>query len=270
MRRWLLIILSLVSLYAFAQSDRKDFYHRSKKAMVYPYENVKRYESDSIIYQDDSIRVTFEFEYIPLNGVKYLMIDILNRTDNRIYVEWENVRLNQTKFKFLFDSLHKDDLKKEDECIFGGESSGYRFLEKDFNVTSSKVDNKEIYLRKRGDTELQVRLPIRFQDKTKDYKFIFKFSKYSEEEIDSLYALNKEMMAKKKNLKKGMSRDEVEEIMGKPISESIMETNWGSSRAVKFYSHGVKKGDVILSYPFINIFMRAGVLSKAAEVAKFD
>jgi len=71
-------------------------------------------------------------------------------------------------------------------------------------------------------------------------------------------------------LKKGMSRDDVEEIMGKPISESIMETNWGSSRAVKFYPHGVKKGDVILSYPFINIFMRAGVLSKAAEVAKFD
>ena len=265
-----LLLLLILPAITMAQGKRNDFYHKSKKVMVYPYEVVKRYESDSIIFQDSIIRVAFEFEYIPLNGVKYLMLDILNRTDERIYVEWENVRLNKNKIKFVLDSSHKKDLKIEDECIIGGESSGYRFIEKDFSVTSSKVENGDIYLRKWGDTDFQVILPIKIGEKIRDYKFNFKFEKYSEEEIDSLYSLACKIEEKRKMLKKGMSRNEVENIMGKPISESIMETNWGSSRAAKFYPTGVKKGDEILSYPFMNVFMRNGVMAKAAFVTKYD
>lgn len=267
---FILFLLMFLPAIAMAQVKRNVFYSKSKKMMVYPYEAVKRYESDSIIYQDSIIRVTFEFEYIPLNGVKYLMLDILNRTEERIYVEWDNVRLNKNKIKFVLDSSHKKDLKIEDECIIGGESSGYRFIEKDFSVSSSKIEKGDIYLRKWGNTDFQVILPIKIGEKLKDYKFQFKFVKYSEEEIDSLYTLAREIEEKRKMLKKGMSRSEVENIMGKPISESIMETNWGSSRAVKFYPKGAKKGDEILSYPFMNIFIREGIMAIAAFVAKYD
>lgn len=265
-----LLVITLSPYYSMAQNKRNDFYHRSKKAMVFPYENVKRYESDSIVYQDSLIRATFEFEYVYLNGVNWLMIDVENKTDNRIYIEWENVRLNKSKIKFVLDSNLKKELKKEDECILGGESSGYRFLEKDLSISSQKVEKKEIYLRKHGDTELQLSLPIRYGDKIKDYKFVFSFTKYSETEIDSLFNLYNEITNKIKYLKKGMNREEVEAIMGKSISESYMETNWGSSRAVKYYPHGVKKGDLILSYPFYNVYIRDGLMAKAAIVTKFD
>ena len=262
-------ILLFFSNNSIAQNERDDYYHRSKKAMVYPYENVKRYESDSIVYQDDLIRATFEFEYL-LTGVDYLMLDVLNRTDDRIYIEWENVRLNKSKIRFVLDSKLKNDMKKEDECILGGESSGYKFIDNDFTPSSQNAANKTLYLRKRGDTELQLRLPIRYGDKTKDYKFVFNFTKYSEQEIDSLYNLYNETTNKIKLLKKDMKRDEIENIIGKPISESYMETNSGNARAIKGFPRGLKKGDLILSYPFYNVYLRDGLMIKAAAVIKFD
>ncbi len=250
--------------------DREDFYHRTKKSMTFPYHKIKRYECDSIIYQDSCVKVTFEFEYIPLNGVKYLMVDILNKTEDRIYIEWENVKINKSKINFLFDSKLKNDFKKEDECIFDGESSGYRFLQKDLEISASNVESKDIYLRKNGDSQLQVRLPIRFDEKTKDYKFVFKFEKYSESEIDSLNNLRNDIEKRIKFLKKGMSRSEVESIMGKPFNESVMKSGWGGSRWTKFYPSGVKKGDLVLCYPFYNVYIRKGVMAKAAEVIKYD
>ena len=118
-----LILLSILCFpnCSLAQNERDDYYHRSKKAMVYPYENVKRYESDSIVYQDDLIKATFVFEYLAMLGVNYLILDVLNKTDDRIYIEWENVRLNKSKIKFVLESKLKNDMKKEDECILGGE-----------------------------------------------------------------------------------------------------------------------------------------------------
>lgn len=255
---------------SLAQNERDDYYHRSKKAMVYPYENVKRYESDSIVYNDDLIKATFVFEYLGMLGLNYLILDVLNKTDDRIYIEWENVRLNKSKIKFVLDSKHKNDLRKEDECILGGESSGYKFIDNDFTPSQQNAVNKELYLRKRGDTELQLRLPIRYGDKTKDYKFVFNFTKYSEQEIDSLFNLYNETTKKIKLLKKDMKRDEIETVMGKAISESYMETNSGSARAVLGFPRGLKKGDLILSYPFYNVYMRDGLMVKAAAVIKFD
>lgn len=130
-------------------------------------------------YTTDSL--TFEvFPSFYSNGKEgSIYFDVLNNTANRIYIEWENARLEDSRTVFSNERMFEIDRPKQDESVISGEQSiskelipeRYVFpnrplgplwdkslLEKGYNQTASLI----VPIRKEG-------------QKTKDYKFKIKF-----------------------------------------------------------------------------------------------
>lgn len=124
--------------------------------------------SDSPIYEDNLVRFSFSWDYWSDIG---LDVTIENKTQQRIYVEWENARIKDEPIVFGDDYKLFAHREKPDEVIHIGSKS------KRFIARVSQVDNDGLRLfywntfKKYGESAIcHVIIPIRFDNKTVDYK----------------------------------------------------------------------------------------------------
>lgn len=85
--------------------------------ILYPYSEGLTNE-----YEDSIIRVNFDV------SEKALYLIIHNKTNKRIYLEWENFRIDNSAIAFDTDRRIKMDEPKSDEVIFPGNNSTHNYL----------------------------------------------------------------------------------------------------------------------------------------------
>lgn len=120
-----------------------------------------------------------------------------------------------------------------------------------------------------GKKDVSLILPIRKNNKELDYRFTIRFSLYDESEVDSLNSLREKMYTLSKQIKKGFTREQVEEILGKPICEGSLPKGGGGSIALRFMPLTTKRGDLCLEYSFLKIYLRDGKVHHIEKVVRF-
>lgn len=238
-----------------------------KRMLVSPYQNTKRYESDTLIYRDSIIDVTFDLLSEPYRRFSTIGIKLKNKTGGRLYIEWENARLDNRKVVFGHDYIYKQNDIKADECVIHGEESEFMYL---FYRDGSSIENDNfLYKHSWGTKDLNLILPIRIKEKELDYKFTIRFSEYDKMEVDSMTVLREHMYSLSKKIKRGFTREQVEDILGKPICEGILPKSGGGSIAIRFIPLSTKKGDLCLEYSFLKIYLRNGLVHNIEKVVRF-
>ncbi len=205
MKTFFIFFLMVSSICASAQ-NRKDFYKEAKISLTKPI------QSDSLKYEDEKVSFNF-FPIHDYDGYYYIEVEITNKTDNRLYIEWENARINGSKVVFSEDRKLFMNNKKEDEVVVGGEKSEKRKILPIKNVGDNGIhaifdDSQKMNM------DIPIIIPIKREDTINDYKFTISFSKYSESEIDSMFAIKKKYYALSKQVKKKMTLQQVVDIMG--------------------------------------------------------
>lgn len=202
MRKMLLLMAIIVPIVTFAQ--RKAFVEKITNACL-----ISPYYSELHAYENDSVSVVFNFSRY------FIEVEVFNKTDNRIYIEWENARLDDSKVVFDDDRPITMGLKKEEEVVASRRSSESRKITK-----KSKFIGDTLYelinLKKYESIDFDVLLPIRFGDKSVDYQFKLCVYKYNKEQVDSIFEITKIEYSNYRKVKKGMSYEDVIKIMGNP------------------------------------------------------
>lgn len=162
------ILLLILTSLGYVSLSAKDSHAKIIKSMIEPV------IADNWNYSTDSIDISMNLE----SGNFYFQLK--NNTSHRIYIEWENARVNGEKPFFGTDNLLSSKNKKEDEAIMSGSYSIHQslFIKNPFYTgTSSFVSwakppyNYQL-LKKAGRDFIQFNLPLRDEKgKTKDIKF---------------------------------------------------------------------------------------------------
>lgn len=194
-------------------------------------------ETNNWDYEDDSIKVhmaigskTQEQKIQEYGGDNYYGINgdfcfqLENKTNNRIYIEWENVRVNNEKPVFDNDNTLKISVndKREDETVTGKSSSLIRLLytKKDKTALDRFLGGASTYigdnytrpweteeLKKTGLQTIDFLLPIRFSNgTTKDIKFHLEIRWTNTADLSQI--------------KVGMKDKEVKQLVGTPESKT--------------------------------------------------
>lgn len=263
-----LLLFSVAVLMPITANAKEPKMNRAiKRMLVFPYQQVKRYESDTLVYRDSIIDVTFDLLSEPYRRTSTFGIKLKNKTEERIYIEWENARIDHRKVVFGHDYVSKQNDIKGDECVIRGEESEYVFL---FFRDGSSIENDDfMYKASWGTKDVSLILPIRKNNKELDYRFTIRFSLYDESEVDSLNSLREKMYTLSKQIKKGFTREQVEEILGKPICEGSLPKGGGGSIALRFMPLTTKRGDLCLEYSFLKIYLRDGKVHHIEKVVRF-
>lgn len=249
MRKIFLLFCLFMSVLSCYSQNRNDLYKQIVTKLVYP---VEMQADDYFVYSDDSIE--FHIRTIGDNDDRILMlaVGVINKTNNKIYIDWDNTHLCGSKVVFGDDRRLFIDNKKEAELLYGGEETPMRELLPRKNITDYSVI--PLYSSSEKDEFLaNLIVPIRFLEDVKDYKFTISFSKYSETEIDSLFNIQKEYYQLSKKVRKKMTKDEVVAIMGEPLKTDHIIP--------------LKSDNAIISglyYPFV--FIRFGYNEKVDKV----
>jgi len=118
-------------------------------------------------FEDDSVR--FEFSYTSLYP-HFLKVKVINKTDKRITVEWENVRLSDDPICFRTDNLYSFNNPKPDEVIHAKSSSTKEIGERETPEYRSRMFS-ELLIKNHGESVKSVILPIRYSSgMVADYK----------------------------------------------------------------------------------------------------
>lgn len=124
-------------------------------------------------YEDDSVKISFS-----INSTLYFILE--NKLDDRIYIEWENARTNDSRVILGTDSKLTYRNKKEDEAVSAKSHSIEQCFFKDASPFAGSINGwaeplVDSWQLKRGKNAfVEILIPIRFPDgKTKDYKFTF-------------------------------------------------------------------------------------------------
>lgn len=161
MKRILIFIIALVPIFAFAKRPKN-----VRLVMTKPIYN------EQCVYNDWGAVISFEWNDYKNYGVT---VSIKNETDSRIYVEWGNARIEDETVCFGNDNSLTYRDKKEDEVIHAG-STCERFIARQ---SEFEIDGREFFymnmIKRYGDSgERDIIIPIRFEDKTIDYRFSLK------------------------------------------------------------------------------------------------
>ena len=70
-------------------------------------------------FEDSSVR--FEFRYIPFSY--FIKVKVINKTNERIYIEWENARISDRQICFGTDNAFSFNNTKSDEVVHSKSSS---------------------------------------------------------------------------------------------------------------------------------------------------
>ena len=244
MKKNILFICITFSLSIYAQK-RDDLYEYTKISLIKPI------KSSNLDYSDDKIDVHFSPKY-KYDGYYFIGITVKNKTSQRFYIEWDNARICGSKAIFNDDRMLFMNNKKDDEAVACDEESEEKQIMPKENVLKYSVS--ALYETKSsGEREIPIILPIRFSEEVIDYKFSWLFSKYSETEIDSMYAERQKYYNLSKLVKKKMTIEQVKEIMGEFEDGSYIIRNGEK----KYFS---------LAYPGISIDLdRDGLVTKISK-----
>lgn len=111
------------------------------------------------VYENDSIR--FEFSYAVNLYPDFLKVKIINKTESRVAVEWENVRLLDSPICFRSDNLNTFNLPKANEVIHSKSSSTKEIGERQEPSERHEIFNLST-LKKRGHSYNELILPIAY------------------------------------------------------------------------------------------------------------
>lgn len=173
--------------------------------ILYPYSEGLTNE-----YEDSLVRIYFDVDE------KSLYLKLYNKTNNRMNLEWENFRIDNSAVAFDTDRRIKMDEHKIDEVIFPDNYSIHNNLIPKKAIGDTFISDwwKIDKIKKAGEQFTKVIIPIRINDKNIDYVFYIgvacvvdgvrtKANIPTEEQIDSLY--------------EGMKYEDVLSIIGYPI-----------------------------------------------------
>ncbi len=161
MKRFLFFMLALLPVIAIAKKPKN-----VRLAIVSP-----QYK-DPAVFQDDN--VTFEFSWDSSDiGVN---VKISNNTDSRIYIEWENSRLDDEPICFGSDNSFTYRDQKPDEVVHSGSYS------KRFVARKSQFENEyrrlfywDSTFKKYGESSaVPIIIPVKIGDNVTDYSFQIK------------------------------------------------------------------------------------------------
>ena len=210
MKKFLFLIISLMICSNLSSKEKPYLSLR----ILYPYsENLTKE------YEDSIVKIYFDV------NEKSLYLKIYNKTKNRMYLEWENFRIDNSAIAFDTDRRLKMDEQKSDEVIFPDNYSTHNYV-----IPKKAVEDSYIKdwwnidkIKKAGEQFTKVIIPIRVNDINIDYVFCIgvacivdgvksKANIPSEEQIDSLH--------------EGMKYEEVLSLIGYPISYTYNEKNF--------------------------------------------
>lgn len=124
-------------------------------------------------YEDSIVKVNFSMSW----GTSFLSIEVENKTDERVYIEWENARFNNAKLVFDDDSRLSMKNEKADEVVIAHSNTKKRVTSKKYVLDSSlKPITKKSIIKKNGYDSAQIILPMKYKDKNCDYVFNIRFS----------------------------------------------------------------------------------------------
>ena len=244
---YLLILFSfLICCLQIKSQSRNDLYKKVKIMLLQPY------ESSELKFSDSKVDIEFSPVY-GLDGYYFINVIVSNKTEKRIYIEWDNARINGSKAVFNDDRKLFLNNSKSDEVVISGEKSESRSIMPKENVGDDRL-YPFFYNNSNGFSNIPIILPIRYSnDDVIDYKFTIQFSKYSETEIDSMYAEKVKYYNLSKSLKKKMTIEQVKEIMGEFRDGSYIMESDGNKRYIS------------LDYPSVQIW-----LDNKGQVRKVD
>ena len=124
-------------------------------------------------YEDSIVKVIFSMSW----NTNFLSITIENKTDDRVYIEWENARFNNAKLVFDDDTRESMKNEKADEVVIAHSNTKKLVTSKKYVLDSSlKPITKKSIIKKNGYDSAQIILPMKYKDKNCDYLFNIKFS----------------------------------------------------------------------------------------------
>ena len=161
MKRLLFLMLAFLPVLVSAKSPKN-----MKLVMVKPIYN------GQCTYNDWGAVISFEWSEYKNYGVT---VNIKNETDSRIYVEWENARIDDEPICFSTDNSFTYQNQKPDEVVHSG-SECKRFIAKrsEFEIEGRDFFHMSILKEYGSSEEVDFIIPVRFKDKTEDYKFSLK------------------------------------------------------------------------------------------------
>lgn len=173
-------------------------------------------------FEDDNIQMSFSLSY---GNFKF---QLKNKTPNRIYIEWENSRVDNEKPIFGEDNKITAKQKKEDEAVSGESSSIERSLFKENPLAAFSSSwaipayaNGLLSLKKLGGSSVSLLIPIRFMDNTtKDYKLMVNISYINTADVSTI-----KVGMKSKDVKKEIGNPDDKKDVGDDIEEWIYQHN---------------------------------------------
>ena len=201
------IFFLLVSVMLCATLSSKEKPQLSVR-ILYPYSEGLTNE-----YEDSIIRVNFDV------SEKALYLIIHNKTNSRIYLEWENFRIDNSAIAFDTDRRIKMDEPKSDEVIFPSNNSTHNYL-----IPKKAIDDSYISawwdidkIKKMGEQFSKVIIPIRVNDKNIDYVFHIGVACISDGVRSKVNIPTKEKID---SIQEGMRYEDVISLIGYPNSFS--------------------------------------------------
>ena len=161
MKKTFIFLFALLASMSFAKKPKN-----IRLVMVSPI------SSETPVYENDSIRFEFEWRDYKNYGI---YIKIINSKTSRIYVEWENARVQNERLCFGDDNIITYKQKREDEVIHAS-SYSRKFVgrKSDFTGRDTQIFPMS-KVKETGESECrEIILPIKHEDKTTDYRFALK------------------------------------------------------------------------------------------------
>lgn len=204
----LLFILSVNSLYA-----KKEETFLSLR-ILYPYSEVTTNE-----FEDSVIKLKFDV------SEKCLIMDIHNKTNQRINLEWENFRIDNSAIAFDTDRRIKMDEVKADEVIFPKSNSTHRYIIPKIIVEDTYL--KEFWnidrIKKMGEQFSKIIIPIRVNDTNIDYVFHIGVAC----EVNGVRTkVNSPDKEKADSIEEGMKYEDVISMLGYPAYYTYADKNF--------------------------------------------
>lgn len=158
MKKVILLLLFVLSVDSLHSKEKPSLSVR----LLFPFSETITNE-----YEDNTIKVSFDV------SEKALFVKIYNKTSNRINIEWENFRIDDSAIAFDTDRRLKMDEPKADEVVFPKSYSTHNNLIPKKAIEDSYIDGwwKIDKIGKMGEQFTKIIIPIRVNNANKDYVF---------------------------------------------------------------------------------------------------
>ena len=108
-------------------------------------------------YEDSNVRIEFEYRYF--EGY-FLRVRVINKTDKRITIEWENARLLDNQICFDTDNIYSYNNPKPDEVVHANSSSTKKIGERKRPDNRPFIFNEDL-IKKHGESVRRLIIPIK-------------------------------------------------------------------------------------------------------------